>query len=89
MDFEAAIRQLQNTLVVMASIQERQAAVQKTQADELEAVRDFMLESTRRHEEQLRLHEERMARIDQNLIEITDKLNGLIGYLDGQHGPAA
>ena len=26
-------------------------------------------------------------RIDQNLAEITDKLNGLIGYMDGQRPP--
>ena len=26
-------------------------------------------------------------RTDQNLAEITDKLNGLIGYMDGLHRP--
>ncbi len=28
-------------------------------------------------------HEKRMAHVDKRLAEITDKLNGLIGYIDG------
>ena len=28
-----------------------------------------------------------LQRTDQNLAEITDKLNGLIGYMDGQKRP--
>jgi hypothetical protein len=27
------------------------------------------------------------ARTEQNLLEITEKLNGLIGYMEGQHKP--
>jgi Skp family chaperone for outer membrane proteins len=27
------------------------------------------------------------ARTEQNLLEITEKLNGLIGYMEGQHRP--
>ena len=34
--------------------------------------------------EELELHRKRMAHIDQNLAEITDKLNGLNGYVSGQ-----
>jgi hypothetical protein len=47
-------------------------------------------EIERRQSELLREHSELIAegavfqrRTDQNLAEITDKLNGLIGYLDG------
>ena len=29
-------------------------------------------------------HERRMAYIDKRLAEITDKLDGLIGFMDGQ-----
>jgi hypothetical protein len=29
------------------------------------------------------LHDERMAHIDQRLEEMTDKLNGLNGFMDG------
>lgn len=72
MNFEQEISQLQDTLVVMAEIQRRQAQVQKTQAEELDAMR-----------EGYKLHEKRMAHIEQNLDEISDKLNGLIGFLDG------
>jgi hypothetical protein len=69
MDFEQAMKDVQNTLIVVAEIQRRQAEVQKAQAEELE------------------LHRKRMAHIDQNLSEITDKLNGLIGYVSGQQEP--
>jgi len=30
------------------------------------------------------LHEQRMNHIDMRLVEITDKLDGLIGNMDGQ-----
>ena len=64
--FEKAIKELQDTVIVMAEIQRRQAEVQKTQAEELE------------------LSRKRMAHVEMTLVEITDKLNGLIGYIDGQ-----
>jgi hypothetical protein len=64
-NFEHEIRQLQDTAVVMADIQRRQAAVQKMQAEGME------------------LHEKRMAHIDMRLAEITDKLDGLIGFMGG------
>lgn len=70
MNFEHEIRQLQDTAVVMADIQRRQAAVQKMQAEGME------------------LHEKRMAHIDMRLAEITDKLDGLIGFMGGHfRGP--
>ena len=65
MDFQKEIGQLQDTLVVMAEIQRRQAEVQKMQA------------------EYTAVHEARMQHIDMRLEEITDKLNGLIGFMDG------
>jgi len=65
-NFEHEIRHLQDTAVVMADIQRRQAAVQKMQAEGME------------------LHEKRMAHIDMRLAEITDKLDGLIGFQRGQ-----
>jgi ABC-type phosphate transport system auxiliary subunit len=72
MDFQNAIKELQDTLVVVSEIQRRQAEVQKLQAQELDAMR-----------EAYRLHEKRMAHFDENMHEAGDKLNGLIGYLDG------
>ena len=65
MNFEQEIRRLQDTAVVMAEIQRRQAEVQKLQA------------------EGMQLHEQRMAHIDMRLVEITDKLDGLIGFMGG------
>jgi hypothetical protein len=64
-NFEQEIRQIQDTVVVMADIQRRQAAVQKLQAEGME------------------LHEKRMAHVDMRLAEITDKLDGLIGFMGG------
>jgi len=74
MNFEQAIVQLQDTLIVVAEIQRRQAEVQKTQAERIAEA-----------EESMRLHKQRMDHIEMNLAEITDKLNGLIGFMDGQH----
>lgn len=49
----------------------------------------------RRQSQLLREHSELIAesvvfqrRTEQNLAEITDKLNGLIGYIDGMQPPA-
>ena len=64
MTWEEAVAEIKDTLVVMAEIQRRQAEVQKTQAEEIDAVR------------------RQMAHIRQNLDEATDKLNGIIGWLD-------
>lgn len=78
-DYEATVRQLQDTLTVMAGIQERQARVQKLQADEVDAVRQRLAE-----------HESRMQRVEANLetattklAEVTGKLDALIDIVDG------
>jgi hypothetical protein len=73
MDFAQEINSLKDTMVVMAEIQRRQAAVQKMQVEDLV-----------RQAESLRLHEGRMNHIDMRLAEITDKLDGLIGFMDNQ-----
>jgi chromosome segregation and condensation protein ScpB len=63
---QAAIKDLQDSMVVMAHIQ-------KTQSEHLGELVQFRLDSEKfRH------------RTEQNLAEITDKLNGLIGYVAGQ-----
>ena len=72
MNFEQEINRLQETLVLMAEIQRRQADVQRIQAERIIAT-----------EEGMKLHEQRMNHIELNLSEITDKLNGLIGFMDG------
>ena len=61
----AAIKELQDTGVVMAHIE-------KTSSEHVKDLVQFRIES-----EKFRL------RTEQNLAEITDKLNGLIGYVAG------
>jgi hypothetical protein len=72
MDFEQEISRLQDTLVVMAEIQRRQADVQRVPAERIIAT-----------EEGMKLHEQRMNHVDMRLAEITDKLDGLIGFMNG------
>lgn len=79
MNFEQAIRQLQDTLIVMAEIQRRQAEVQKTQAEEITGQAQFV----KHLREGMELHEKRMNHIDLTLAEVGDKLNGLIGFMGG------
>jgi hypothetical protein len=56
---QAAIKDLQDAVVVMAHIE-------KQQSEHIRELRQFQ------------------HRTEQNLAEITDKLNGLIGYVAGQ-----
>lgn len=74
MDFQQEIVQIQDTLIVMAEIQRRQAEVRRIQSERIVLT-----------EEGMKLHEGRMNHVDERLSEITDKLDGLIG-LDGQSG---
>jgi hypothetical protein len=69
MNYEQAIKELQDTLIVIAEIERRQSSL------------------LREHSEMLRDTMEFRRRTDQNLAEITDKLNGLIGYVDGMPPP--
>ena len=62
---QAAIKELQETMVVMAHIE-------KTQTEHIRELVQFRIQS-----EKFRL------RTEENLAEITDKLNGLIGYVAG------
>jgi hypothetical protein len=63
---QAAIKEVQETMVVMAHIEKRQS----------EHIRDLL--EFRIQSEKFRL------RTEENLAEIADKLNGLIGYIAGQ-----
>ena len=64
---QAAIKELQDAMVVMAHMEKRQSEILKV------------------HTERLAETEEFRRRTDQNLAEITDKLNGLTGYVAGQN----
>lgn len=71
MNYEEAIRSLQDTAIVMAEIQRRQSDVRKTQAGMLESLLEFRQQT-----------EKNLAHVAVRLAEITDKLDGLIGFVD-------
>ncbi len=70
-DMQAAIKQLEETAIVMAGIQTKQASALKDHAE-------WLLEQ----HEAISRHERNMARIELNLAEATDKLNALINIVD-------
>ena len=70
---QSAIKELQDTMVVMAHIE-------KMQSEHISDLVEFRIQS-----EKLQLQSEKFrARTDETLTEIADKLNGLIGYVAGQ-----
>jgi len=71
-DFDATIRQVQDTMTVMAGIQARQAEVLRGYGEWLEE-----------HTIALRKSDERMNRLEIAIAGIGDKLNALIGVVDG------
>jgi hypothetical protein len=75
MGIEAAIKDLQDSMVVIGYIEKRHA-------ERLLAHENWITEHGAEMQEYRR-------RIDQNLAEITDKLNGLIGYVAGHKPPPA
>jgi hypothetical protein len=83
MDMELVLKQLQDTATVMAGIQARQAEVLKGHGDWLAEHNA----SIARHEAFVARHEEFLVRHEQTMREIEDKLNGLIGYVDGNRKP--
>ena len=78
MDMQAAIKQLQETAIVMAGIQARQAEAIKDHAEWLQAHDRAMLELDAR----MVRHERNLDRIELGLAEATDKLNALIDIVD-------
>jgi hypothetical protein len=79
MDMQAAIKELQETAIVLAGLQARQAEVLKGYGQWLEAHE----RSITRHEQFVARHEQMMAKHDQMMAEMDDKLNGLIAVIDG------
>jgi chromosome segregation ATPase len=76
MNYEQAIKVLQDNVVVIAEMERRQSAMLREHAEMLH-----------KHDEMLHDTLEFRRRTDQNLAEITDKLNGLIGYVAGMPPP--
>ncbi len=73
-NIEQAVKDLQDNLVVIAEIEKRQSELLKLHSQRLVVLEAESAEYRRR--------------TDQNLAEITDKLNGLIGYVSGQRPPS-
>jgi len=72
-DLQQTLKQLQDTLTVVIGIQARQAEIAKGHSQWLEEQQTAIIR-----------HEQAVARHDQIMAEIDDKLNGLIGFMDGQ-----
>jgi hypothetical protein len=89
-DHEKIMRSLQESMTVMDAIQSRQAARVKEHQEWLEGLtthqmnHEIWLDNMRKDDE---ASKKRMAHIEETLLEIGDKLNGLIGYMDNQHQP--
>jgi len=69
MNYDEALRSLQDTVVVMAEIQRRQSDVQKTQAGLVESLLEYRQQT-----------EKNLAHVTVRLAEITDKLVLLHGH---------
>lgn len=74
-NLERAVKDLQDNLVVISEIERRQSELLKVHSERLVLIEAESAEYRRR--------------TDQNLAEITDRLNGLIGYVSEQHPPSA
>jgi len=77
MNYREAIKELQDAVIVMAEMERRQSAMLREHAEMLH-----------NHDKHLAEISEYRRRTEQNLSEITDKLNGLIGYVDGLRPPS-
>ncbi len=68
------IKEIQDTLTVIVEIERRQSKMQLDHSERLVSLEEQISEDRRESAKFQR-------RTDQNLAEITDKLNGLIGYV--------
>jgi hypothetical protein len=81
---QAAMKELQDAMVVMAHMEKRQTERLLRQEQEIE---ELAMSRARVEQTVLRLDMESAEfrrRTEENLAEITDKLNGLIAYFEGQ-----
>ncbi len=73
-NLEQAVKDLQDNLIVISELERRQSELLKVHSQRLVLIETESAEYRRR--------------TDQNLAEITDKLNGLIGYVSDQRPPS-
>src|SRR5712671_3853761 len=78
---ERAVKELQDNLFVISELEKRQSQLLKIHSQRLVLLESESSEYRRRTDKSL-------AHIATNLEEMTDKLNGLIGYVSGQRPPS-
>jgi hypothetical protein len=83
MNLEQAVKDLQNNLIVIAEIERRQSALIEQHSERIATTEENLARSAKLNLE----IQEIQKRTDLKLEELTDKLNGLIGYIEGQHKP--
>jgi hypothetical protein len=76
MNVENVIKELQDNLVVIAEIERRQSELLREHSELIAESAVFQ-----------RRTDEKLAQVSDTLAEIGDKLNGLIGYVDGMRPP--
>ena len=77
---QAVIRELQDTLTVMVEIERRQSSTLPEHSERIVGLEEQTSEDRREIVKY-------QKRTEQNLAEITDKLNGLIGYVGNWKQP--
>jgi hypothetical protein len=82
-DIEQAIKDLQDAMIVIAEIEKRQSALLREHSERIVNIEQHLERVARLEAESAEFR----RRTDQNLAEITDKLNGLIGYVGGMNPP--
>ena len=83
MNLEQAVKDLQDSLTVIAEIERRQSSLLREHSERIVNI-EHHLETVARLEAE---NAQFRSRTEQNLAEITDKLNGLIGYVSGMKPP--
>ena len=73
-NLQQAVKDLQDNLIVISELERRQSELFKVHSQRLVLIEGESAEYRRR--------------TDQNLAEITDKLNGLIGYVSDHRPPS-
>ena len=91
---EGVIKDIQDTLTVMAELERRQSKMLLEHSERLVSLEEEISEHRRasakfqeRTDQNLAEITEFQKRTDQNLAEITDKLNGLIGFVSNWKQP--
>ena len=80
---EQAAKELHDSLTVIAEIERRQSALLREHSERIVSIEQNLDRAARAEAESADFRK----RTEHNLAEITDKLNGLIGYIDGLRPP--